>query len=147
VLYFFASFLKKSTLVLLREIVTLTVSSFKANSSGEGRKMAFHMATLFIWLYQNSALHMTIFKIQVRKGILIHYSSFDPSSHFPRGLEIRGGDKCHIFSGHKHHPDLAAGDFGFVSGHHDLKDLGALVRRAVIFGSAEQARIVFFSQM
>ena len=32
----------------------------------------------------------------------------------PRGLEIRGGDVRHIFSGHKHHPDLAAGEFGFV---------------------------------
>jgi hypothetical protein len=38
VLYFLASFLKKSTLVLLRAIVTLTVSSFRASSSGEGRK-------------------------------------------------------------------------------------------------------------
>jgi hypothetical protein len=35
---FFSSFLKKSMLVLLSEMVTLTVSSFKANSSGEGRK-------------------------------------------------------------------------------------------------------------
>ena len=38
VLYFFASFLKKSTLALLSEIVTLTVSSLKANSAGDGRK-------------------------------------------------------------------------------------------------------------
>jgi hypothetical protein len=35
---FFAFFLKKSTLVLLSVIVTLTVSSFKASSSGDGRK-------------------------------------------------------------------------------------------------------------
>jgi hypothetical protein len=63
----------------------------------------------------------------------------------PWGLEISGGDQRHIFSGHKHYPDLPAGDRGLVLGHNGLKDLGALMGRAVILGGAEQARIILLS--
>ena len=65
----------------------------------------------------------------------------------PWCLEISGGDQRHIFSGNKHYPDIPAGDRRLVLGHDDLKNLGALVCRAVIFGGAEQARIVLLSQM
>jgi hypothetical protein len=42
----------------------------------------------------------------------------------PWCLEISGGDQRHIFSGHKHHPDLSTGDRGLVLGRNDLKTWG-----------------------
>jgi hypothetical protein len=59
VLYFSASFLKKSTLVLLSEIVILTVSSLSTSSSGEGRKSVttftfpIRSSVYFIFLFIN----------------------------------------------------------------------------------------------